>query len=162
MLDGRAVVAPHHDPFQVEASFGCKWPESSLTGATGDPRGEARAPAGYTRPYTLNCDEPAIVGHVASVARSIAALRESSDAELIREHHEIAPHTILSTDFYIQELFRRSAERAGEKAQDLAVKVYRLKIASTCLSVIAVFAAVIALCRWATKRAGPDQPSSRR
>jgi len=44
-------------------------------------------------------------------------------------------------------VFRRSAECGGEKAQDLAVKVYRLTIASTCLGVIAVFAAVIALCR---------------
>jgi len=86
-------------------------------------------------------------GMLRGVARSIAALRESSDAELIRERDEIAPHAVPGTDFNIQELFRRSAERAGEKAQDLAVKVYRLTIASTCLSVIAVFAAVIALCR---------------
>lgn len=81
------------------------------------------------------------------VARSIESLRQTSDFELIREHDEIAGHTVLGTDFYVQELFRRSTERAGEKAHDLALRVYRLTIVATFLSVVAVFVAVIALFR---------------
>jgi nitrate/nitrite-specific signal transduction histidine kinase len=49
------------------------------------------------------------------MTRSIAELREVSDAQLIAEHDELTKHIVHSTDFYLNELQRRTAERATRK-----------------------------------------------
>lgn len=79
------------------------------------------------------------------MARSIAALRQVTDDELIREHDADAVHTVVGTDYYMQELFRRSAERAGERSQCLAERIYRLSIVTTIVSVLALIVAVVAI-----------------
>ncbi|WP_282006871.1 hypothetical protein [Propioniciclava sinopodophylli] len=78
-------------------------------------------------------------------ARSIAELRRATDDELIREHDADAVHTVVGTDYYMQELFRRSSERASERAQQLSERIYQLSIVTTVVSVLALIVAVAAI-----------------
>jgi hypothetical protein len=76
---------------------------------------------------------------------SIAEMRELDDERLIREHDEIAVHTVVGTQWYEDELSRRDQARVTAATVRLSVVTVRLAWASTGLSAIAVIAAVIAL-----------------
>lgn len=54
------------------------------------------------------------------MARSIGQLRGLSDEELVAEHDAKALNTIVGTDYYVQELDRRSRERSTEASIRLA------------------------------------------
>lgn len=93
-----------------------------------------------------------LLGRGVVMSYTIAALRAASDEQLIEEHDQHARHTIVGTAYYMDELERRSRERATEAAQQLAlasnrlaVRSHRLTVASTILSAIATVAAVLAL-----------------
>ena len=86
------------------------------------------------------------------MAYLMAALRALSDEQLIAEHDEKARHTVTGTDYYVEELDRRSRNRAAaasqsaaEAAVDLAKKTVDLTRAILGLTVVAAVAAVIAL-----------------
>jgi hypothetical protein len=84
--------------------------------------------------------------------RSIKALRAMTDENLIAEHDKHAERTVDSTSYYVEELDRRSRERATEASQRLAdegVKLsrrtYVLTWVSTFTSLLALLVAVLAL-----------------
>jgi lipopolysaccharide/colanic/teichoic acid biosynthesis glycosyltransferase len=83
---------------------------------------------------------------------SIEQLRARTDEELIAEHDGHAVHTVVGTAYYMDELERRSRERATEasnrlaaETQELAKRTYWLTVVTTGLSVIAIVIAVVAL-----------------
>ncbi|MFD2341353.1 hypothetical protein FGG90_07555 [Clavibacter tessellarius] len=86
------------------------------------------------------------------MSRSISALRAMTDEQLIKEHDEHTTHTVVGTGYYVEELDRRSRERATEASQRLAdegVKLSRrthaLTLVSAGMSALALVAAVLAL-----------------
>jgi len=79
------------------------------------------------------------------MVRSMRALREIPDEQLITEHDELANHTVVGTQYYADELSRRAQLRALEAADRLARQAYWLTVANTFLAAVAAIAAVIAL-----------------
>lgn len=79
------------------------------------------------------------------MVRKIEDLRETPDEVLIAEHDRAATHTSVGTDYYMQELDRRSRERAAAESHALARRTFWLTVANAVLSVLAVVIAVIAL-----------------
>lgn len=86
------------------------------------------------------------------MVRSIAELRETPDEQLMQEHDRDAKSTVAGTGYYLDELERRSRERAASATRELAEASNRLArrsfwlaLSSTILSGIATVAAVIAL-----------------
>lgn len=74
---------------------------------------------------------------------SIAALREMTDADLIREHDLIAPNTFIGTAYYQEELKRRSRERLAVSSELLARRVFGLSVVSLIAAALALVAAVL-------------------
>lgn len=86
------------------------------------------------------------------MARKISDLRAIPDEVLIEEHDQTAQHTVVGTDYYMDELERRSRERAAEESHRLAVESHRLAdrtfwltVATSVLSVVALVVSVLAL-----------------
>lgn len=79
------------------------------------------------------------------MVRSIKALQETPDGQLISEHDELALHTVVGTQYYVDELGRRTQQRALEAADRLARRAYWLAVANTVLATVAAIVAVIAL-----------------
>jgi len=75
---------------------------------------------------------------------SIARLRELSDDDLIAEHDTQAMYTVMGTDYYLEELDRRSRERSDKASARLARASFWMGAASTLLSAVAVFIALVA------------------
>ncbi len=50
-----------------------------------------------------------------SNAETITELREMNDDELIEKHDELAKATVVGTQHYLQEIYRRDQERVAEK-----------------------------------------------
>lgn len=69
---------------------------------------------------------------------SIKELRELTNEELIKEHDNKAKNTVVGTQYYIDELDRRSRDR-NERA------MLKLTIVSTATSIIAITISVIAI-----------------
>jgi hypothetical protein len=84
-------------------------------------------------------------GILTPVVRKIADLWNTPDEVLIAEHDTRAVNTSVGTDYYMDELERRSRERAAAASHELAVRAFWLSIATTVLSVVAVVVSVIAL-----------------
>jgi hypothetical protein len=81
------------------------------------------------------------------MVRKIEDLRSTPDEVLIAEHDARAVHTHVGTAYYLDELDRRSRERATEAAQRLSSRSYYLTIANSVLSVVAIAVSVITLLR---------------
>jgi uncharacterized membrane protein len=86
------------------------------------------------------------------MVRKITELRATPDEVLIAEHDQAAVHTYVGTDYYVEELDRRSRDRATEAAlglaeasHRLATRTFWLAVASAVLSLVAVVVAVLAL-----------------
>lgn len=86
------------------------------------------------------------------MAYSLEDPRALSDAQLIAEHDEKSRFTTIGSAYYVEELDRRSRDRAAaasqevaEAAVDLARKTVRLTWAILALTVVAAVAAVVAL-----------------
>lgn len=77
--------------------------------------------------------------------RTIAQLRATPDDDLIAEHDHRAGNTSVGTDYYMQELDRRSRNRSTDASNRLAVASLWLAGGSVLLSTIAATAAVLAL-----------------
>lgn len=69
---------------------------------------------------------------------SIKELRELDDEQLIREHDDKAKNTSVGTQYYMDELDRRSRGR-NEKA------MLKLTVVSTVTSIVAIIIGVIAI-----------------
>jgi hypothetical protein len=79
------------------------------------------------------------------MVRKINELRATPDDVLIAEHDAAAVNTIVGTDYYMEELDRRSRDRFTQQSHQLAQRTYWLAVASAVLSVVAVIASVLAL-----------------
>lgn len=79
------------------------------------------------------------------MSRSIAALRTMSDDELIREHDEMATHTAVGTQYYVDELHRRALERSGLEDRRLARIAVWLSVANLLAAAAAVGVSIVAL-----------------
>lgn len=79
------------------------------------------------------------------MVRSIKALRETPDEQLIAEHDQHAQSTNVGIQYYVDELNRRVQQRSLEAADRLARRAYRLTIVNTVLAVVATVAALVAL-----------------
>ncbi|MCF6507370.1 hypothetical protein E9549_08110 [Blastococcus sp. MG754426] len=79
------------------------------------------------------------------MVRKIEELRATSDEDLIAEHDAKAGHTSVGTSYYMDELERRSRERAAQRSHELAVRSFWLAIATSALSLVAVVVSVLAL-----------------
>jgi hypothetical protein len=79
------------------------------------------------------------------MVRTIAELRQTSDEDLIAEHDRVAVHTSVGTAYYMDELERRSRDRATRAAQTLAQRAFWMTVASTVLALVAVVTSVPAL-----------------
>jgi hypothetical protein len=79
------------------------------------------------------------------MVRKIENLRSTPDEVLIAEHDAVAENTVVGTAYYLNELERRSRERATEAAQALSVRSHKLTIANMALSAVAVIVAILAL-----------------
>lgn len=76
---------------------------------------------------------------------SIEELRSLTDDQLISEHDEQARRTSVGVNYYLEELDRRSRERAVQASDRLARRSFGLAVTSTVLSVVATAVAVLAL-----------------
>jgi hypothetical protein len=79
------------------------------------------------------------------MVRKITDLRNASDEELIAEHDGLAIHTQVGTQYYLDELNRRAAERSAEATNKLAHRTYVLTWVNAVVAVIAAVAAILAL-----------------
>lgn len=79
------------------------------------------------------------------MAYTIAQLRETTDEQLIAEHDAHAKNASGGINYYLEELDRRSRERATAASNLLANRAYWLSVSSTVLSAIATVVAIIAL-----------------
>ncbi|NYG05708.1 hypothetical protein BJ986_000195 [Phycicoccus badiiscoriae] len=78
----------------------------------------------------------------------IADLRRATDeVDLVRLHDEVAPHTMVGVDYYLEELQRRDFVRAAESSEKLARAAAWLSVVSAAASVLALLVSVIALFR---------------
>lgn len=86
------------------------------------------------------------------MVRKIEDLRATPDDVLIAEHDGHAVHTSVGTGYYMEELERRSRERAAEESHRLAMESHRLAnrtfwltVATSALSLIALVVSILAL-----------------
>jgi hypothetical protein len=84
--------------------------------------------------------------------RKIVELRATPDDVLIAEHDAKADNTYVGTDYYMEELERRSRDRAAEESHRLAMESHRLAnrtfwltVATSALSLIALVVSILAL-----------------
>jgi hypothetical protein len=75
---------------------------------------------------------------------SINDLRALTEEQLIAFHDQAAVHTVVGTDYWMDELHRRDQMRAIAASTALARQSYWLTIANTLLALVAV---VIALAK---------------
>ncbi len=79
------------------------------------------------------------------MVRSIAELRKTPDEVLVAEHDAHARNTVVGTGYYMDELERRSRERATEASNRLARRGFWLAVVSTVSSLAALVVAIIAI-----------------
>lgn len=77
--------------------------------------------------------------------RTIEELRAASDEELIKEHDKKAESTSVGTQYYIEELDRRSRDRSQKASYDLSISTQQLARRTYWQSWISVGASFIAL-----------------
>lgn len=68
------------------------------------------------------------------VSTSIEKLRTTCDDDRIRLHDEVAQHTVVGTDYFMEELHRRSELRAMESSNRLAHRAIWLSAANAALA----------------------------
>lgn len=79
------------------------------------------------------------------MSHTIDKLRHLSDEQLIKEHDEKAKHTVVGTNYYVDELDRRSRDRSDKAMHELAVESQKLARRTYIQSWISVGASVLAL-----------------
>lgn len=73
------------------------------------------------------------------MSHSIHNLRAMTDLQLIQYHDEIAVHTSVGVDYYLEELHRRETRAAMRSNQRLAMAATALSIVGTAAAVLALF-----------------------
>lgn len=73
------------------------------------------------------------------MSHTISELRTKSDAELIEKHDRLSEHTIVGTDYYLQELARRNAASQTTAMLKFTSTINRLTWAITTLTALNVF-----------------------
>ena len=79
------------------------------------------------------------------MSMKFAALKATSDEQLMDYHDQLAENTSVGINYYLDEIRRREFQRAAETSAELARRAYWLTVASTGLAVVSVIVAVIAL-----------------
>jgi hypothetical protein len=74
---------------------------------------------------------------------SIADLRRRTDEELIAAHDALAPHTVVGTGYYVEELARRENARTADRIEQLTERVTRLTWVITILTALNVVVACV-------------------
>jgi len=77
--------------------------------------------------------------------RSIEELRLTSDNELVKEHDKKAANTSVGTNYYTDELDRRSRDRNQQATYNLSLATQKLAQRTYVQSWVSVSASVIAL-----------------
>ena len=76
------------------------------------------------------------------MSEAIAELRTLSEEKLIANHGSVAQHTQVSTNHYLQELYRRDQERVAKAMLTYTRRITALTIIVTVATVIAMLATV--------------------
>lgn len=79
------------------------------------------------------------------MSRTIQELRNLSDEELIKEHDRKAVNTVVGTNYYMEELDRRSREKSNKNVLGLSIETQKLATRSYRLSLITLITSIIAL-----------------
>jgi hypothetical protein len=79
------------------------------------------------------------------MVRKIRDLRQTPDEVLIAEHDELAVRTSVGTDYYMDELERRSRERSADESHRLAKRSFALAVTTSVLSIVAVIVSIVAI-----------------
>ena len=79
------------------------------------------------------------------MSHTIEELNKLSDEDLIKEHDRKAQNTQVGTQYYVDELFRRSQYRSEELSRNLAIKSQRLATRTYIQSWISAGASLIAV-----------------
>lgn len=76
---------------------------------------------------------------------SYADLRAKSDDEIIAEHDAMATSTVVGTKYFLEELSRRSFERATEAALQEARAARKLAVVNMIVAIVSTVIAVTAI-----------------
>ena len=86
------------------------------------------------------------------MSHTIGQLQKLSDEDLIKEHDLIAKTTVVGTQYYMNELDRRSKERNEQamlslsiETQKLATRTYGLSLITIALSIAALIISIISV-----------------
>lgn len=79
------------------------------------------------------------------MSHTIENLRHLSDEQLIKEHDEKAKHTVVGTQYYVDELERRSRNRSDKAMHRLAVESQKLARRTYIQSWVSVVTSILAL-----------------
>lgn len=83
------------------------------------------------------------------MAPKLADLRAKTDEEVVAIYDDVAKHTGVGLQFYLDELVRRETERTNQRLVILTDQIRLLTLATTAASIIALTIAVVALIRCA-------------
>lgn len=84
-------------------------------------------------------------GYLALMSETLRELREMPDEEVVRRHDDLAKYTSVGVDYWLDELDRRSADRAAAASHAAELASLQLGRSSFWLSVISAATSVAAL-----------------
>lgn len=80
-----------------------------------------------------------------TMAPKLAELRARTDDEIVGIYDDVAKHTGVGLQFYLDELVRRETARTGQRMLELTVQIRWLTVAVTAATIIALAISVTAL-----------------
>jgi hypothetical protein len=80
-----------------------------------------------------------------TMAPKLSKLRAMSDDEIVAIYDDVAQHTGVGLQFYLDELVRRETRRTNEKLVELTDKIRLLTLATTAAAIVALAISVVAL-----------------
>jgi hypothetical protein len=88
------------------------------------------------------------------MAHKLAELRTMSDDEIVRLYDETARTTVVSLDFYRQELLRRELERQGTRmeAMTVQIKLMTAKMLWLTVAILVLTVLNVALVAWSLRQ----------
>lgn len=84
-----------------------------------------------------------------TMAPNLSKLRAMSDEDIVATYDDVAQHTGVGLQFYLDELVRRETARTNEKLVALTGQIRLLTVATTAAAIIAIAISVVALIRGA-------------
>lgn len=84
-----------------------------------------------------------------TMAPKLSELRAMSDEKIIATYDDVAKHTGVGLQFYLDELVRRETARTNERLVALTDQIRLLTLATTAAAIIALAISVVAMIRGA-------------